>query len=150
MAGIKLMHVPYKTSPAAMTAIVSGEASLMFTGVVSGQPFMDSGRLRAIAVASDKRISVLPNIPTIAESGVPGFEASNWAGVLAPAGTPPAILSHVHATITKILQMPDVRDTIRKHGMEIVGSTPDQFGRFIKAEIVKWTKVVKASGAQVN
>jgi tripartite-type tricarboxylate transporter receptor subunit TctC len=150
MAGIKLMHVPYKTSPGAMTAIMSGEASLMFTGVVSAQPLTDSGRLRALAVASDRRISVLPNVPTLSESGVPGFEASNWAGILAPAGSPPAVLSQVHATIAKILQMPDVRDVMKKHGLEIVGSTPDQFGRFMKAEIVKWTKVVKASGAQVN
>jgi tripartite-type tricarboxylate transporter receptor subunit TctC len=150
MAGIELMHVPYKTSSSGLTAIVSGEASLMFTGVVSGQPFMDTGRLRALAVASEKRISVLPNVPTIAESGVPGFEASNWVGMLAPAGTPSAILSQVHTTLLKVLQMPDVRDTMKKHGLEIVGSTPDQFGRFMKSEIVKWTNVVKTSGAKVN
>jgi tripartite-type tricarboxylate transporter receptor subunit TctC len=150
MAGIKLMHVPYKTSSAGLMAIVSGEASLMFTGVVSAQPFVDSARLRALAVGSDKRIAVLPNVPTIAESGVPGFEASNWVGMLAPAGTPPAILSQVHSTLAKVLQMPDVRDVMKKHGLEIVGSSPDQFGRFMKSEIVKWTKVVKASGAHID
>jgi tripartite-type tricarboxylate transporter receptor subunit TctC len=92
----------------------------------------------------------LPNVPTIAESGVPGFEASNWVGMLAPAGTPAAIASNVHATIVKIVQMADVRDAMKKHGLEPIGSSPDQFGRFMKAEIVKWGKVVKASGAQVN
>jgi tripartite-type tricarboxylate transporter receptor subunit TctC len=150
MARIRLVHVPYKTSQAGLTSVVAGETSLFFTGVVSGLPFITSKRLRALAVASDKRVSVLPNVPTVAEDGVPRFEASNWAGVLAPAGTPRALIGMLHATTIKVLQMPDVRDSFAKQGLEIVGSTPEQFGEFIKSEITKWGKVVRDSGAKVD
>lgn len=150
MAGIRLMHVPYKTSQGALTGVVSGETSLMFTGVVSGLPFVKSNRLRALAVASDKRVSVLPNVPTIAEDGVPGYEASNWAGILAPAGTPRPLINSIHAATMKILQMPDLRDSFAKQGLEVVGSTPEEFGAFIKSEIAKWTKVVRESGARID
>jgi tripartite-type tricarboxylate transporter receptor subunit TctC len=150
MAGIRMLHVPYKTSSAGLTSVVSGETSLMFTGVVSGLPFVTSGRLRALAVASDKRLSILPAVPTIAEDGVPGYEASNWAGVLAPAGTPPTVIQAVNAVTLKVLQMPDVRENFRKQGLEVLGGTPDEFGRFIKSEIAKWTKVVRESGAKID
>ena len=150
MARIRLVHVPYKTSQAGLTSVVSGETSMFFTGVVSGLPFITSKRLRGLAVASDKRVSVLPNVPTVAEDGVPGFEASNWAGVLAPAGTPRALIGTLHAATMKVLQMPDVRDTFAKQGLEIVGSTPEHFGEFIKSEITKWGKVVRDSGAKVD
>lgn len=150
MAGIRMLHVPYKTSSAGLTSVVSGETSLMFTGVVSGLPFVTSGRLRALAVASDKRLSILPAVPTIAEDGVPGYEASNWAGVLAPAGTPPTVIQAVNAGTLKVLQMPDVRENFRKQGLEVLGGTPDEFGRFIKSEIAKWTKVVRESGAKID
>ncbi|MBI4193765.1 MAG: tripartite tricarboxylate transporter substrate binding protein [Betaproteobacteria bacterium] len=150
MAGVRMLHVPYKTSSAGLTSVVSGETSLMFTGVVSGLPFVTNGRLRAIAVASDKRLSILPAVPTIAEDGVPGYEASNWAGMLAPAGTPAAVIDAVHAGVMKLLQMPDVRENFRKQGLEVLGGTPDEFGRFIRSEIAKWTKVVRESGAKVD
>jgi tripartite-type tricarboxylate transporter receptor subunit TctC len=150
MAGIRLVHVPYKTSQAGLTSVVSGETSLMFTGVVSGLPFVTSNRLRALAVASDKRVSVLPNVPTIAEDGVPGYEASNWAGVLAPAGTPRPLIQTLHAATMKVVQMPDVKENFAKQGLEVVGSTPEHFGAFIRSEIVKWTKVVRESGARVD
>ena len=150
MAGIRLVHVPYKTSPAGLTSVVSGETSLMFTGVVSGLPFVTSNRLRALAVASDKRVSVLPSVPTIAEDGVPGYEASNWAGVLAPAGTPRPLIQTLHAAVVKVVQMPDVKENFAKQGLEVVGSTHENFGNFIRTEIVKWTKVVRHSGAKVD
>ena len=150
MAGIRLVHVPYKTSQAGLTSIVSGETSLMFTGVVSGLPFVTSKRLRALAVAADKRVSVLPEVPTIAEDGVPGYEASNWAGVLAPAGTPRPLIQALYAATVKVVQMPDVKHTFAKQGLEVVGSTPEHFANFIKSEIVKWTKVVRDSGAKVD
>jgi tripartite-type tricarboxylate transporter receptor subunit TctC len=149
MAGIRLVHVPYKTSQAALTSVVSGETSLMITGVVSGLPFITSNRLRAIAMASEKRLAMLPKVPTISED-VPGYEASNWAGVLAPAATPRPLVNAINASITKILQMPDVRDNFAKQGLEIVGGTPEQFGAFIKSEITKWSKVVRDSGAKVD
>jgi tripartite-type tricarboxylate transporter receptor subunit TctC len=150
MAGIRLMHVPYKTSAAGLTSVVSGETSGMFTGVVSGLPFITSDRLRALAMASAKRLSVLPKVPTIAEDGVPGYEASNWAGVLAPAGTPRGVVTAIHGATTKVLQMSDVRENFRKQGLEVVGGTPEEFGGFIKSEITKWTRVVQESGAKID
>jgi tripartite-type tricarboxylate transporter receptor subunit TctC len=150
MAGIRLMHVPYKTSAAGLTSVVSGETSGMFTGVVSGLPFITSDRLRALAMASAKRLSVLPKVPTIAEDGVPGYEASNWAGVLAPAGTPRGVVTAIHGAMTKVLQMSDVRENFRKQGLEVVGGTPEEFGGFIKSEITKWTRVVQESGAKID
>jgi tripartite-type tricarboxylate transporter receptor subunit TctC len=150
MAGIRLVHVPYKTSSGALTGIVSGETSLMFTGVVSALPFVNSGRLRALATASDKRLSIMPGVPTIDEDGVQGYEASNWAGMLAPAGTPAPVVSAIHTGTMKILQMPDLRENFRKQGLEIIGSTPEHFASFIKSEIVKWTRVVQQSGAKVE
>jgi tripartite-type tricarboxylate transporter receptor subunit TctC len=150
MAGIRLVHVPYKTSQAALTSAVSGETSLMFTGVVSGLPFITSRRLRAIAMASEKRLAVLPGVATISEDGLPGYEASNWAGVLAPAGTPRPVVNAINAGITRVLQMNDVRENFAKQGLEVVGGTPEQFGTFIKSEITKWSKVVRDSGAKVD
>lgn len=148
--GIRLTHVPFKTSSGALMSVVSGETSLMFTGVVSGLPFVSTGRLRALAVASEKRISVLPNIPTISEDGVPGYEASNWAGLLAPAQTSSSIIKLLHRDIIKILQMPDIRENFQRQGLEVIGSTPEEFGTFIKSEITKWTKVIQDSGAKID
>jgi len=150
MAGIRMLHVPFKTSAGALTSVVSGETSLMFTGVVSAVPFSAGGRLRILAAASDKRISILPQVPTIAESGVAGYEASNWAGVLAPAGTPGAVIAAINAATLKALKAPDLRDSFAKHGLEVIGSTPEYFGDFIKSEIRKWTKVIQDSGAKLD
>lgn len=150
MTGIRLLHVPFKTSAGALTSVVSGETSLMFTGVVSALSFSGSGRLRILAAASDKPISVLPNVPTIAESGVSGYEASNWAGVLAPAGTPGAAIAAIHATTARALKAPDLRDSFARQGLEVIGSTPEHFGEFIKSEIRKWTKVIQDSGAKLD
>jgi len=150
MAGIKLVHVPYKTSPAGLTSVVSGETSLMFVGVVAALPFVKTSRLRPLAVAADRRLAVLPELPTIAASGVPGYEASNWAGLLAPAGTPQAIITQTHRDTVKVLQTPELREHFSNQGLEVVGSSPGEFGAFIKSEIVKWTKVIRESGARVQ
>lgn len=150
MAGVRMLHVPYKTSAAGLSSVVAGETSLMFTGVVSAVTLIESNRLRPLAVASEKRIAILPNVPTIAENAVPGFEASNWAGMLAPAGTPAPLVTKIHRSTLAVLQMPDVRASLAKQGLDPVGSTPAEFGRFIKREIAKWTKVVKESGARVD
>jgi len=150
MAGIRMLHVPFKTSAGALTSVVSGETSLMFTGVVSALPFSAGGRLRILATASDKRISIMPNVPTIAESGVASYEASNWAGVLAPAGTPNTVVAAIHAATVKALKSPDLRDSFAKQGLEVIGSTPEHFGEFIKSEIRKWTKVIQDSGAKLD
>jgi tripartite-type tricarboxylate transporter receptor subunit TctC len=150
MTAIRLIHVPFRTSPAGLTSVVSGETSLMFTGVVSGLPFIKSGRLRGLAVASEQRVPVLPDTPTIAADGVPGFEASNWAGVLAPAGTPANIVAAINRDALRVLQLNDVKEILRNQGFEPVGSTPEQFGAFIRSEITKWTKVIQVSGAKLD
>ncbi len=150
LSEIRLTHVPFKTSSGALMSVVSGETSLMFTGVVSGLPFVSTGRLRALAVASEKRISVLPNTPTISNDGVPGYEASNWAGLLAPAQTSPSIIKSLHRDTIKTLQLPDIRENFQRQGLEIIGGTPEEFSAFIKSEITKWTKVIRDSGAKID
>lgn len=150
MARIKITHVPYKTSPAGLASVVSGETSVMFTGVVSAIGLISANRVRALAVASDKRVPVLPDVPTVAEDGVPGYEASNWAGLLVPAGTPRSVIDSLNGSTLKILRMAEVQDVFRKQGLEPVGGTPEQFARFIKSEIVKWTQVVRSSGATID
>lgn len=150
MAGLRMLHVPFKTSSGALTSIVSGETSLMFTGVVSALPFSKSGRLRILATASDKRISILPDVQTIAEGGVKGYEASNWAGVLAPTGTPRSVIAIIHTTTVEALKSADLRERFMQQGLEVVGSTPQHFSDFIKSEIRKWTKVIQDSGAKID
>jgi len=150
MAGVRMVHVPYKTSSGALVSIVGGETSLMFTGVVSALPFASNGRLRILATASDKRISILPEVATIAEAGVPGFEASNWAGVLAPAGTPAAVIATVNTTTLRALKSKDVQESFSKQGLEVIGSTPEYFAEFIQSEIRKWSKVIQDAGVKLN
>jgi tripartite-type tricarboxylate transporter receptor subunit TctC len=150
MAGIRLTHVPYKTSPAGLASVVSGETSIMFTGVVSAIGLIAAQRVRALAVASGKRVPVLPDVPTVAEDGVPGFEASNWAGLLLPSGAPRPIVDTLNAATARVLRQSEVQDIFRKQGLEAAGGTPEQFAGFIRSEIVKWTKVVQSSGATID
>jgi tripartite-type tricarboxylate transporter receptor subunit TctC len=150
LAGIKLLHVPYKTSQAALTSVASGETSVMFTGIVSGLPLISAHRIKALALAGDKRLALLPGVPTIAEDGVPGYEASNWTGVLAPAKTPSALIGFIHDAVRTALQAPEVAEHFRRQGSEIVASTPDYFRDFIKSEIAKWSRVVQEAGVKVE
>jgi tripartite-type tricarboxylate transporter receptor subunit TctC len=150
MAGVDMMHVPYKGSSPALTDLVGGQVQIMFDNLPSALPQIKAGRLRAIAVTSLKRAPVLPDIPTINESGLPGFEASSWFGVLAPAGTPPAVIARINAEVNKWLQSADAREKLLGQGAEAAGGSPEQFGTFIRAESEKWAKVVKASGAKVD
>jgi len=150
MAGIKLTNVPYRTSANAVSGVVSGETSLMLTGVASCLPLVNTGRLRALAVASDKRLSQLPHIATIAEQGVKGYEASSWNGLLAPAGTPQVVISTVHRDTTRILHVPEVRELFRNQGMEILSGTPEQFRDYVQSEIAKWTRVIREAGLARN
>jgi tripartite-type tricarboxylate transporter receptor subunit TctC len=120
----------------------------MFSGFSSTLPHIKAGRLRALAVTGAKRSPAAPDVPTIAESGFPGFEATAWYGVLAPAKTPKPVVSRLHNEIVKVLQEPDVKNRLTGLGFEIVGSTPEQFSAYIKSEITKWAKAVKASGAK--
>jgi tripartite-type tricarboxylate transporter receptor subunit TctC len=148
MAGIDLQHVPYKGSGHAVIDVVGGQIQLMFSGMSSVMPHIKAGRLRPLAVTGAKRSPAAPDVPTIAESGFPGFAATAWYGVLAPAQTPKPIVKRLHDEVLHALAQPDVKQRLESVGFEIEGSTPEQFGSYIKNEIKKWEKVVKASGAK--
>jgi len=149
-AGIHMQHVPYKGSGQAVVDLVGGQVQVMVSGMSSVMPHIKAGRLRALAVTGAQRSPAVPDIPTIAESGFPKFEATAWYGVLVPARTPKAIVTRLHDEIVRALKMPDVKERLESVGFEIVGSTPEAFGAYIKSEIVKWAPVVKASGAKAD
>ena len=148
LAGIKMVHVAYKGSGQAVTDLLGGHIQLMFSGFSSTLPHIKSAKLRAIAQTGEKRSPALPDVPTIAESGFPRFEATAWYGVHAPATTPKPIVNRLNAEFVKALKLPDVRERLSSLGFEIAGSTPDYYANYIKSEIRKWAKVVKASGAK--
>ena len=145
MAGIDLVHVPYKGGGPAAIAAVTGEVSLLFATLPSAIGHVKTQRLRAIAVTSDKRSPAMPNVPTIAESGVPGYEMTSWVGALVPASTPAAIVSKLHQELAKAVQLQDVGERLRSEGYEIVMSTPEQMTQRMRAETAKWAKVIKAA-----
>ena len=148
MARVDLVHVPYKGNGPAMTDLLSGRVSLSFPTIPSALPHVRSGRLNALAVTSARRSHAVPEIPTIAESGVPGYEASSWYGVLAPAGTPRAIIERLHKEIVGVLGEVTVREKLVARGLDPVGTAPRDFAATIQSEIAKWAKVVRASGAR--
>jgi tripartite-type tricarboxylate transporter receptor subunit TctC len=148
--GVDMQHVPYKGSGPALTDLMGGQVQLMFDSLPSSISHVKSGKLRAIAVTTGKRSSALPNVPTIAESGVPGFDISTWYGVWAPAGTPKEIVGKLSGEIAKIFKMPDVRERLAGLGAEPVGNSPDEFAAYCRSELAKWAKIVKASGATVD
>lgn len=150
MAGVDLVHVPYKGNTPAFVDLISGQVSLSFPTIPSALPHVQAGRLRALAVTSRKRSAVMPQLPTIAESGLPGYDTSSWFGMLAPAGTPREIVRKLQQESAKVLQLRDVREKLLSQGLEPVGSTPEEFAATIESEIAKWAKVVKASGARVE
>ncbi|MFO1413137.1 MAG: tripartite tricarboxylate transporter substrate binding protein [Burkholderiales bacterium] len=150
IAGFKTIHVPYKGAAPALTDTMAGQTEAFFPTVVSGMPQVKAGKLRALAVTSAKRSPLLPDVPTIAESGYPGFEVNGWYGLLAPAGTPPEIVAKLHDEVVKVLALPEVRDKIAADGAEPVGNTPAQFDAYIRSEAVKWAKVIQESGAKAD
>lgn len=145
-ANINMVHVPYKGIVPAITDIVGGHVSLLYSTVVSGMPQVNAGKLRALAVSSIKRAQVAPNVPTVAESGFPGYDVSGWYGILVPAKTPADIIHRLNSEIVTILRSPAVTERLAADGSEAVGNTPEQFAAHIKSEIAKWGKVVKAAG----
>lgn len=150
MAGINMVHVPYKGTTPALTGLLSGEVSVMFFTVVGIQPHAKSGKARALAVTTPKRASLMPELPTMAEAGLPGFEVTSWFGLLAPAGTPAAIVSRLNAESVKVLALPEVAGALKKLGFDVVGGTPEQFAGHIKREVEKFTKLAKATGITVD
>ncbi len=150
MAGVDLVHIPYKGSGQVMGDVIGGQLALIFDQIVSSLPHVQGGKLRMLGITSAKRFPSLPDLPTIAESGVPGYESISWAGVAVPAGTPKEIVARLHAEIVKVLAMPDIRERFLRDGIETVGSTPEQFAEHIRRERIKWAKVVKDSGAKAD
>lgn len=150
MAGIDLVHVPYKGAGPAIIDLLAGQIPLMFVDTSTSLPHVRAGRLRALAVTSAKRDPQLPNVPTVAESGLPGFEVNAWFGVFVPAGTPREIVNRLNADIVRGLAAPEVRERLLALGVEPVTSTPEQFAAFVKSEIAKWGRVVRQSGARAG
>ena len=148
MAGIEMTHVPYKGSTAAHPDLLSGQVSVMFDTITAIQPHVKSGAVRALAVTTAKRSSTAPEVPTMAEAGLPGYETSTWGGILAPAGTPKDVVAKLNAEFNKAISAPDVRKKIGDAGIEPGGGTPEQFASYIQSEMKKWEKVAKDAGVQ--
>jgi tripartite-type tricarboxylate transporter receptor subunit TctC len=143
MAGVDMVHVPYKGLAPALTDLLSGQVQLMFSSVVAILPHVRAGKLRALAVTGTKRMAALPELPTIAESGFPGYEASSWYGILAPAGTPREIVTKLNAELTKALQQPEVRTSLLAEGAEPAGGSPEQFAAYIRTEKERMGKLIR-------
>ena len=148
MAGVDMLKVPYKGGPQAVSDVIAGHVSLMFPSMPTGYPHVKSGKLRALAVTSVQRSKTAPELPTIAESGLAGYEANQWWGVVGRAGTPKDVIARLNGEIVRTLGMPDARERLALQGVEATGSTPEQYAAYIQAEIAKWAKVVKDSGAR--
>ncbi len=150
MAGIKLNHIPYKGSPQATFDLIGGQFEMMFGIGATAMPEVKNGRLRALAVTTSTRLPALPDLPTIAESGLQGFEAVTWFGFVAPAGTPREIVNRLNTEITRAAALPEVRQQLAAQSIEPLNGTPEQFGAYIRDEIAKWARVVKSSGARAE
>jgi len=150
MTGTDLVHVPYKGAAPAMIDLIAGHVQVSFPTIGGGLPHAQAGRLRALATTGAKRPLAAPDLPTMMESGVPGYEATNWFGTAVPAKTPPAIVAKLSQDIGRVLHLPDVRERLLAQGMEPVSNTPEEFSTYVRSEMTKWAKVVKASGAKAE
>jgi tripartite-type tricarboxylate transporter receptor subunit TctC len=150
MAGTKMVHVPYKGSAPALSDLMTGQVGIMFDTTLSAMPFVRAGKLKALGVTSPQRTPAAPDVPTIAESGLPGYEVFAWNGVFVPAGTPKAVVVQLNEEIRKAMQLPQVRDKFSAQGFAASWNTPDQFGVFVRNEVDKWARTVKASGATLD
>ncbi len=148
MANLRMVHIPYKGTAPAMIDMLAGHTAVMAATILTGMPQVRARRLRALGISSLKRTAAAPEIPTIAEAGLPGFESLQWYGMLAPANTPREIVTRLHGDMTAILQMPDIRQRFVNDGADPVGNTPEEFARSIQSELAKWAKVARAAGIQ--
>lgn len=150
MTGTDFVHVPYGGGGPALNDVIAGRIQILFAAPAAGLPHLRSGKVRGIAVSGVKRIALVPELPTIAEAGVPGYESSAWYGLVLPARTPPPIVSALNSAVVRVLNEPDVEQKMAANGMQIVASSPSQFAAFIREEVAKWARVVKVSKAVVN
>jgi tripartite-type tricarboxylate transporter receptor subunit TctC len=150
MASIDVVHVPYKGTGPAITDLVGGQVQTMITGVVALMPHVKSGKLRALGVTSAKRVAALPDVPTVAESGVPGFDVSSWFGVFLPAHTPGPIVMKMNAEIRRTLEQPSVRQRLIDQGADPSSNTPEEFAAYVKTEMARWGEVVRSTGARAD
>jgi tripartite-type tricarboxylate transporter receptor subunit TctC len=150
MTGTDIVHVPYKGSGPAITDLMAGHVSVMWDNLPASLPYIKAGRLRAIAITSAQRYPGFPELPTVAESGVPGYEASAWFGVVVPAATPREVIARLNGEINKAVNLPDMKERFAQQGATPAPGSPEDFAAWIRAEIAKWAKVIKASGARVD
>jgi tripartite-type tricarboxylate transporter receptor subunit TctC len=149
-AGVDMVHVPYKGSPAGIAGLLGGEVSLMFANLTDIGGQLRSGKVKGLAVTTPKRAPLLPDMPTLGESGLPGFEITSWFGLMAPAATPAPIVSRLNAEVVKVLARQDIRDTLGAQGLEVSSSTPEQFAAHVKSEIAKFSRIGKAAGIKAE
>jgi tripartite-type tricarboxylate transporter receptor subunit TctC len=148
MAGIDLVHIPYKGTAPAAGDVAGGQLAAMFATALTARPMIDSRRVRALAVSGPQRVGALPGVPPVAEAGVPGYSAMQWYGLLAPAGTPPAIVARLNAEALRSLRTGEMKERLAADGAEPQGSTPEEFGALIRSELDKWTRVARAAGIE--
>jgi tripartite-type tricarboxylate transporter receptor subunit TctC len=145
-----MVHVPYKGNGPALVDLMSGVLNLTFTDIAGGMPYIKANKMRALAIASKRRSAQLPEVPTMIEAGVPGFEATTWFAVFATGGTPQPVVTRLNAEIVKALNTPDMRERLTGLGCEVVGNAPAELAAFLKSEMTKWSKVIKESGAKID
>jgi tripartite-type tricarboxylate transporter receptor subunit TctC len=145
MAGVDLVHVPYKGSGPAITDLLAGQVEINFSSIAGSLPFVREGRLRALAVTGPGRSSVVPDIPTVSESGLPGYEVGNWYGILAPATTPGSIVARINGAMNRALVAADLRKRFLELAADPLGGTPEQFGAYARSELAKWARAIHAA-----
>jgi tripartite-type tricarboxylate transporter receptor subunit TctC len=145
-----IVHVPYKGQPPAIADLVSGQVQMMFPNIPSSLGQIKAGKLRALAVTTGKRSPLFPELPTVAEAGIPGFEVNQWSGLMAPAATPIAVAEKFQRDVASVLNLPETRQTLMKQGFEPMGNTPQQYAVYIREEITKWAKVIKEAGIHAD